>query len=54
VWVHEFTITDPAGKIQPARSRLTHDSADVFTNEIFLQQDGAWNKVVDARYERTP
>jgi hypothetical protein len=52
-WGHEFTITQPAGKVQRARSRLTHASADVFTNEIFLEQDGAWNRVVEVRYERS-
>ena len=52
VFVHEFTATDRAGKVENIRVRLTHDSATTFTNEIFVEQDGAWAKIVSVKYER--
>jgi hypothetical protein len=52
VLVHEMTVTSKTGSVVNARARLTKVSADVFTNEIFVQQDGAWKKVVEAKYER--
>jgi len=52
VLVHELTVTDKAGKLELVRVRLTKVSADVFTNDIFVQKDGAWAKVVAVRYER--
>jgi hypothetical protein len=52
VLVHELTITDAAGKIDVAQVRLTKVSADAFTNTIFLQKNGAWEKFVEVHYER--
>lgn len=52
VFAHEFTATDKNGKVEPIRVRLTKVDADTFTNEIFVQKDGAWVKFVTARYER--
>ena len=52
VLAHDFTITDKAGKVERARSRLTKLGPDAFTNEISVLRDEAWTKVVDIRYER--
>ncbi len=50
--VHEFTITDPDSKLTRARAIITLRGPDLYTNEIFVEKDGAFEKVVNARYER--
>lgn len=52
VFRQEFTITDKTGKVTNARSRLTPQGADAFTNEILVSKNGAWEKIAEVRYER--
>lgn len=49
---HELSVTDPSGKVENLRVHLTKSGADAFTNEIFVQNKGAWEKFVTVRYER--
>jgi hypothetical protein len=53
VLVQDFTITDKDGKVTTARSRLTRPEPNVFTNEISVQKEGAWQKIAEVRYERS-
>ena len=32
--------------------RLTKIDHDTFTNEIFVQKEGTWTKLVEVKYER--
>ncbi len=50
--VHEITMTARDGKVSVARSRMTPKGPNAFTNEIFLQKDGAWSKLIGVTYER--
>lgn len=52
VLVNELTSTEPSGKVTPIRVRLTKVGDDAFTNDIYLQKDGAWAPFVNVRYER--
>ncbi|MBI3887013.1 MAG: hypothetical protein HY302_14990 [Opitutae bacterium] len=52
VLVNELLSTDSAGKVMPIRVRLTKIGDNAFTNEIYLQKDGAWAPFVMVRYER--
>jgi hypothetical protein len=52
VLIHNFTVTGLDGTVETVRVRLTKASADVFTNEIFVQKDNLWTKVVEVRYDR--
>lgn len=52
VLAHEYTSIGAEGKIEPIRVRLTKLGADAFTNEIFVQKDGAWVNFITVRYER--
>jgi len=50
--VHELTVSHANGTIEPVRVRLTKEGPDKFTNEIYVQKDGAWQKIVTVHYER--
>jgi hypothetical protein len=50
--VHDLTVTSRTGATDSVQARLTKSGNDVFTNAIFVQKDGAWNKIVEVRYER--
>lgn len=50
--VHTLTATGPTGKIEPVQVRMTPIGSDVFTNEIYLSKNGAWEKFIAVRYER--
>jgi hypothetical protein len=50
--LNDLTVTESGGKTYPVRVRLTKIGEGVFTNEIFLQKDGAWAPFVTVRYER--
>ena len=50
--LNDLKVTEPGGKTYPVQVRLTKAGADAFTNEIFLQKDGAWVPFVTVRYER--
>ncbi len=52
VLVNELQSTDPKGKVTPIRVRLTKLGDHAFTNDIYLQKDGAWAPFVNVRYER--
>jgi hypothetical protein len=52
VYAHEFTATGKDGKVEPIRVRLTKTGADSFSNEIYVQKDGAWTQFISVRYER--
>jgi hypothetical protein len=52
VLVNELQSTDPKGKVTPIRVRLTKVGDNAFTNDIYLQKDGAWAPFVNVRYER--
>ena len=49
---HDFTITDAHGKIKKARAIITPLGHDAYTNEIMLEKDGSWEKVVTVKYHR--
>jgi len=49
---NDLKVTESGGKAYPVQVRLTKAGADAFTNEIFLQKDGAWAPFVTVRYER--
>ena len=52
VLVNDLLVSEAGGKTYPVQVRLTKTGADGFTNEIFLQKDGAWAPFVTVRYER--
>ncbi len=49
---HDFTITNMHGRIDKARAIITPLGHDAYTNEIMLEKNGAWQKVVTVKYER--
>jgi hypothetical protein len=49
---HDFTITNVHGRIDKARAIITPLGHDAYTNEILLEKNGAWQKVVTVKYER--
>jgi len=49
---HDFTITNVRGKVDKARAIITALTPDAYSNEIMLEKNGAWQKVVTVRYER--
>ncbi|HET7537021.1 MAG TPA: hypothetical protein VFJ90_11235 [Candidatus Didemnitutus sp.] len=52
LWLHELTASAKSGKAEPIQVRLTKVSADAFTNDIYIQKDGAWTPFISVRYER--
>jgi len=52
VLVHDLTMANRDGSTDQVRVRLTKVDRDTFTNEIFIQKDGAWAKIVEVKYER--
>jgi hypothetical protein len=52
VLVNDLLVSHPDGKIDAVRVRLTKVGPDEFTNEIFVQKDGAWAPFVTVRYVR--
>jgi hypothetical protein len=52
VLVHELTIIDAKGKVDTALVRLARESADAFTNTIYLRKNDAWEKFVAVHYVR--
>ncbi len=54
VLVNELQSTDAKGKVTPIRVKLTKIGDNAFTNDIYLQKDGAWAPFVNVRYERKP
>jgi hypothetical protein len=50
--VHELTIIDAKGKVDTALVRLARESADAFTNTIYLRKNDAWEKFVEVHYVR--
>lgn len=52
VLVNELQSTDPKGQVTPIRVKLTKVGDHAFTNDIYLQKDGAWAPFVNVRYER--
>lgn len=54
VLVHELNVSEPSGTVSPVRVRLTKTGPDAFTNDIYLQKDGAWVQFVSAKYVRQP
>jgi hypothetical protein len=52
VLAHEMTVTNKDGSIDRVRTRLSKLGGDAFTNEIFVEKDGAWTKFVEVRYKR--
>ena len=49
---HDFTITNIHGKVEKARAIITPLGRDAYSNEIMLEKDGAWQKVVTVQYLR--
>ena len=49
---NELTLTHADGKAEPVRVRLTKSGADGFTNEIFVQKDGAMVPFITVKYLR--
>ena len=49
---HEFTITDRQGKTEKARAIITPHLPDNYSNEIFVEKDGAWQKIANVSYRR--
>ena len=54
VIVHDFTVAEANGTISKIQARITFESSNVFTNEIFKSKEGKWEKFVSVRYERAP
>jgi hypothetical protein len=54
VLVNDLISTEPTGKVVPIRVKLTKIGNDAFTNDIYLQKDGAWAPFINVRYERKP
>ena len=52
VLVNDLMVTHPDGKSEPVRVRLTKAGTDAFTNEIFVEKNGAWVPFVTVRYVR--
>ena len=52
VLVNELRSTELSGKVSPIRVFLTKLGEDAFTNDIYVQKDGAWAPFVKVRYER--
>ncbi len=52
VLAHDMTVTNKDGSIDRVRTRLSKFGSDAFTNEIFVEKDGVWTKLVEVRYER--
>src|ERR1700726_4683375 len=40
--VHNFTITDPSGKVERARAVITPQGPNAYTNDIFVEKDGSF------------
>jgi hypothetical protein len=54
VLVNELVSIDPKGIVTPIRVKVTKVGENAFTNDIYLQKDGAWAPFVNVRYERQP
>jgi hypothetical protein len=54
VLVHEMKVSEPNGTVSPVRVRLAKTGPNAFTNDIYLQNDGAWVQFVSAQYVRQP
>jgi hypothetical protein len=52
VLAHELTLANKDGSVDNVRVRLTKLGTDAFTNEIFVEKNGEWKKIVEVRYER--
>ncbi|MDB6113626.1 MAG: hypothetical protein JWQ62_571, partial [Lacunisphaera sp.] len=52
VLVNDLLVTHPDGKTDPVRVRLTKAGSDAFTNEIFVEKNGAWVPFVTVHYVR--
>ena len=52
VLVNDLLVTHPDGKSEPVRVRLTKSGPDAFTNEIFVEKNGAWAPFVTVHYVR--
>jgi hypothetical protein len=51
--VHRFNVTHVDGKIEKAQATITPTGPDTYTNDIFVEKDGIWKKVVSVTYNRT-
>lgn len=49
---HEFTITTRQGKVEKARALITPHLPDGYTNDIFVEKEGAWTKMASVNYRR--
>ena len=50
--MHNFTITDPSGKVEGARAVITPQGPNSYTNDIFVEKDGSFQKMVSVEYIR--
>jgi hypothetical protein len=50
--VHNFTVTSATGEVSNTRAIITPAGPDHYTNEIFVQKNGAWQKLVAVKYDR--
>ena len=49
---HEFTITNREGKVEKVRALITPHLPDGYTNDIFIEKEGAWSKMASVSYRR--
>ena len=49
---HDFTITNIHGRVEKARAVITPLTHDAYSNEIWLDKSGTWQKVVTVKYFR--
>ena len=49
---HDLKIVDKTGKEDLIQARMTHPDAMTYVNEIYMMEDGKWQKLVSVRYEK--
>jgi hypothetical protein len=50
--IHDFTVTDVHGKVEKARAIITPHGPNAYTNNILMEKNGSFERVVSVEYER--
>ena len=52
VFEHDLQVIYPSGKIEKVQTKLTRSGGSSFTNAIYRQKDGQWDKFVEVNYNK--
>ena len=50
---HNLKVVDKTGKAEQLQARMTRPDAKSYLNEVYMMEDGHWQKLVSVRYEKS-